>query len=199
MYENVELEGSNIVLKKACFEDWKDLYFNVWRHVETARNMLWMPTVSEDEAQDRMRRTIEFQKKEKYALDIYEKKTMKAIGWAGMKEVEPLVYEEMGIVVGPEYSGRGYGKEALLLLLKEAFENCNAETFNAYCRTTNLVSHNLQMSAGFEFDSTEDKVDERDMSAFSFEDMEPYGNGQAYILEHNILTRKKYKSIYGNI
>ena len=52
------IETPDLILKQAVFEDWQDLYVNVWRHPETARYMLWDVTESEEAARDRMRRTL---------------------------------------------------------------------------------------------------------------------------------------------
>lgn len=42
---------------------------------------------------------------------MYEKSSGQAIGFAGMEEMEPGVYEDMGIALGPDFVGRGYGKQ----------------------------------------------------------------------------------------
>ena len=47
----------------------------------------------------------------------------KAIGFAGMKEIEPGVFEDTGIAVGPDYVGKGYGTEILSAFIEEA-RNC---------------------------------------------------------------------------
>ncbi len=178
MYEDVILETKDIILKKARFEDWQDMLENLWRHPESAKYMLWEPTFTEEDAKDRMNRSISYQQKAKYGLFMYEKASGRAIGFAGMRETEPGVYDETGIAIGPNYVGKGYGKQALLALLKEAFEVCGADRFTASCRTQNIISHNLQMVCGFEFTHFEDQTDPRD--------------GSPYVLEHNVLTREKY-------
>ena len=50
-----------MLLAKARFEDWEDLYRNVWSRPETARYMLWTATASGEEAKARMERTIAWQ------------------------------------------------------------------------------------------------------------------------------------------
>ena len=52
--------------------------------------MLWQPTETDEDAKDRMKRTIAFEEKpeNKYALFVYLKKTGEAIGFAGMRELE---------------------------------------------------------------------------------------------------------------
>lgn len=43
-YSDVKLETKDLILKKAEFEDWKTIYYNLWRHKESAKYMLWQPT-----------------------------------------------------------------------------------------------------------------------------------------------------------
>ena len=66
------LETKDLILKRAVFEDWQDLYHNVWRHWETARFMLWTVTESEEAAQDRMRRTLAWQATHDHSYTVYD-------------------------------------------------------------------------------------------------------------------------------
>lgn len=167
-FSDFSLETADLILKKPIFEDWKEIYHNLWRHAESARHMLWQAAESEQAARERMERTIEYQKYNKYAFLIFEKKTNRAIGFAGMKEVEPGVYEDTGVALGPEYIGKGYGTQVLNALVEEA-RRAGAHRFIASCRKANLASHNLQLTCGFVFTHEEERVDPRD--------------GQPYVLE----------------
>ena len=62
-YSDVKLETKDLILKKAEFEDWKTIYHNLWRHEESAKYMLWQPTETDEDAKDRMKRTIAFEEK----------------------------------------------------------------------------------------------------------------------------------------
>lgn len=179
MYDDLILEGRDILLKKASFEDWEDIYRNLWQHPESARYMLWDPTFTEKEAMDRMERTLAFQQKEKYAFFVYERSSGKAIGFAAMKETDRGVFDVMSIALGPAFTGRGYGEQALRLLIREAFE-AGGEKVLASCRTENLPSHRLQRKCGLVFSC--------------FEDMTDPGTGAPYRLENNVLTRDMYLS-----
>jgi RimJ/RimL family protein N-acetyltransferase len=159
-YGDLVLETPDLLLKKAQFSDWKDIYEALWQHEESARYMTWNTTHSEEEAMARMERTILFQKMEKYVFNVYEKATSRAIGFAGMTEVEPGVFEETGVAFGPSYVGKGYGTQVLNALLDEA-KSCGGRKFIASCRTQNLPSHQLQMKCGFLFSHFEDRTDPR--------------------------------------
>lgn len=117
----IKLETKDLVLKKAEFTDWKAIYKNLWMHEESARYMLWTPTKTEEDAKARMFRTIEFEKKpeNKYLFLVYLKETGEAIGFAGMREREPEIYEECGIALGPDFVRKGYGRQILNALTDE--------------------------------------------------------------------------------
>ena len=170
------LETKDLILKKAVFEDWPDIYRNLWRHAESARYMLWSVTESEEAARDRMRRTLAYEQLHEYALFVYEKLSGKAIGFAGMRELEPGVWEESGVALGPDYVGRGYGGQILDALTQRAF-SLGAREFQASCREQNERSHRLILSRGFRPTGSELCVDDR--------------NGEEYTLLHFRLSVPK--------
>lgn len=153
------IETRDLVLRKAEFDDWRDIYENVWSREETARYMLWPVTRSVEDAKDRMERTIAYQQKNPTAYIVCEKATGKVIGFAGMKAIEPGVYEDCGVALGPEYVGKGYGKQILSALVETAFYALNAHQFICSCRSENEASRRLQLSCGFKFSRVEDRID----------------------------------------
>ena len=155
-YEDVTIETPDIILKKGRSEDYFDIWQNLWRHPESARFMLWEPTFIEEEAKDRMERTIRFQEQEKYALFAYEKKTGKAIGFANMQEIGRGTYMEQGVALGPDYTGKGYGKQILNAMVERAFAD-GGEEFWSMCRVANVASHKVQMACGFTTDHVEEE------------------------------------------
>ena len=160
-FENISLETPDLILKKAKYEDWEPLYKNIWSHSESAKYMLWDVTTTEEDAKARILRTIEFEKKEKYGFIVYLKSTMEAIGFACMREVEPSIYEETGIAVGPAFVRNGYGKQILTALCNEA-ERLGVKEFRASYRKMNLASKGMIESCGFEFDfESEEREDPR--------------------------------------
>ncbi len=170
------LETKDLILKKAVFEDWPDIYRNLWRHAESARYMLWRVTESEEAARDRMRRTLAYEQLHEYALFVYEKRSGQAVGFAGMRELEPGVWEESGVALGPDYVGRGYGGQILDALTQRAF-SLGAREFQASCREQNQRSHRLILSRGFRPSGSEICVDDR--------------NGEEYTLLHFRLPAPK--------
>ena len=167
-FSGVRIETKDLILKKAVYDDWKDIYENLWRHPESAKYMLWDVTTSDIDARARMVRTLNFQKYHQYALFIYARSTERAIGFAGMLEVEPGVYEDTGVALGPDFTGKGYGIQVLDALVREAAEN-GARKFIGTCRKQNVASHRLQMHCGFRFSHDENRVDPRDGSPYVLE------------------------------
>ena len=155
------IETKDLILRKAVFEDWRDMYENVWSREETARYMLWSVTGSEEEAKSRMERTIAYQSRNPYGFIIAEKASGRAIGFAGMREIESGVVEDTGIALGSGYVGRGYGKQVLTALVEAAFTQWGAGKVICSCRAQNEASRRLQLSCGFAFTHTEDRVDPR--------------------------------------
>ncbi len=100
------LETQDLILKKCEFNDWKDLYQNIWCHEESAKYMLWKFTTSEEAAKERMRKCLAAQEKSPYNWTVYEKKSGQAIGWAVMGEVDQGVFEDQGIAIGPVFVER---------------------------------------------------------------------------------------------
>lgn len=161
-------ETKDLILRKAVFEDWQDMYRNLWSHGESARYMLWNVTRTEEEAQARIARTIAFQEQNRAWL-VIERKSGQAIGFAGMMQISDGVWEDTGIAVGPEFVGRGYGKQILTALIDFAVRELGASVFICSCRSENAASRGMILGCGFRYTHTEDRIDPR--------------NGQKYFLE----------------
>lgn len=167
-YSKLQLETKDLILRKAQKSDWKDMYENLWMHDESARFMLWEPTHTKEEAITRAERSEVFQKYHKYTFFIHEKKSGRAIGFAGMKEISLGVFEDTGIAIGPAFTGKGYGMQVLEALLFAAKSEGGAK-FLYTTRTTNEPSRRLAAKCGFVFSHTEDRTDPRDGKPYVLE------------------------------
>ncbi len=144
------LETKDLRLDKAKYEDWEAMYRNVWSHWESARYMTWTLTQSEEEARERILRTIEFQKDHDTYL-VYEKATGEAIGFAGVEQMNPPhICQETGICLGPAYVGKGYGRQIVQCLLEYCKARYNATEFVYSTREVNEASKALARSFGFQ-------------------------------------------------
>lgn len=161
------IETKDLILSKAKFSDWPDMYENVWSQWDSARYMLWSVTTSEEDAKIRMEKTMAFQKNH-HAYLVYERASGKAIGFAGAEEVAPGVWKEIGICLGPKYVGRGYGKQILKALLAYCKETFGAREFLYTARADNAASNALARSLGFTQVGAEEEILERDGKAYTF-------------------------------
>lgn len=166
------LETKDLIIKRGEQKDWKDMYYNLWRHAESAKYMLWNVTTSEEDAQIRMEKTIAFEETHPYCWLVYEKASGQAIGFAGMIEIEDGVYEDTGIALGPDFVGKGYGKQILNAMVEFAQDELGAKKMVLSYRSQNIASEKLQESCGFTYSHSEEKVDPR--------------NGESYVLKYMI-------------
>lgn len=99
------METKDLILGKAKFEDWETMYKNVWSRTEAARYMQWQVTESEAAARERIRKTIEYQKNHDTYI-VYEKRTGQAIGFAGVEQITPNIYQDASIALGQSIQAR---------------------------------------------------------------------------------------------
>ena len=156
-------ETEHLRLGKARQEDWESMWKNVWSRPACAKYMYWDVTETEKEARDRMRRTVEFQRLRPDAWLIYEKASGLAIGYTGLRELEPGILEETGVCIGEDYFRRGYGREILRLLIKMVRERGFKE-FRVYVRQDNTASRQLILSEGLPFWKQEEITWQKDGS-----------------------------------
>lgn len=166
------LETERLILRRAVLEDWREMYYNLWRHPESAKYMLWNVTTSEEDAVARMERTIAFQAAHDHHWLVVEKRSGQAIGFAGLEVREPGICGETGVALGPDFVGKGYGTQILNALVEYARDELGAKQFKACCREQNTASRNLQLSCGFHYTHSEEKVDPRDNSNYVLEHYE---------------------------
>lgn len=160
------IETRDLVLNKAKFSDWKDMYNHVWSQAESAKYMEWRITQNESEARIRIQKTIVFQKNHDTYL-VYEKASGQAIGFAGIERTAPGVYQETGICLGPDYVSKGFGKQILQALIQYCKREFGAREFFYTTREENTASNRLAESLGFTRASWESKVDNRDGHSYN--------------------------------
>ncbi len=159
------LETKDLILRKAKQEDLENIFNNYWSSERSSKYMLWVPQKNLQEAQERLNRTFEFQKNN-FAFFVCEKKTGMAIGQAGMKEMVPGVYEDIGIGMGENFVGRGYGKQILKCFLLYLFNGLNAKKVVCSCHCENIASAKMQKSCGLKY--TYSKMFTREKDGISY-------------------------------
>ena len=155
------IETESLILDKAKFSDWEDMYRKVWSRPESAKYMEWNLTTSEENAKIRITKTIAFQKEHDTYM-VYEKSSGKAIGFACVEKIEPYIYQEAGICLGPDYVGKGFGRQILQGLIQYCKEEFRAKEFIYLTREENKASNQLAKSFGFTVISSVPKTDSKD-------------------------------------
>ena len=139
-----------IILRKAKIEDLDSMWNNIWQDKELAKYMLWKPVENIEEAKIRLQKTIDYQKSN-LAFYICFEDTNEVIGFLGAIDTGNGVFEDTGICIAGKYQGKGYGKQALKLLLKMIFEDLGGKEFIYSCFEDNIKSQKLCESLGFEY------------------------------------------------
>ena len=155
-----ELETPRLILRKSRFEDWRDMYENVWSRPESARYMLWSVTTNEDDARARMERTLKFEQTHPWKYAVEEKASGKVIGWAGIERLGEGVWGETGIALGPDFFCRGYGREIVERLTALCRDELGAREFVYSAREGNVASIALAHACGFSFERSEVRTED---------------------------------------
>ena len=171
------IETKNLVLRKARLSDLDAIYENIWSDKSVAETMMWKPTESYEEAVERLKRTMIYHSQYP-AYFVCLKETDEPIGFAGMREEEPGVYEETGICVAVKYQNRGFGKEILGALLELAFIHYEGDRFIYAFMQHNTRSKTVCLRHGFQYLSKGEEILEWD--------------GKAHLCEYYYLDRDEY-------
>ena len=171
------LEGEHIRLRKARETDWQSMLENVWGDEAVYRWMLYQPTLTEADAQERCARSIQYQK-ENLAWFVALKDTDEAVGLCAIREYETGRFEECGICIGTKHQGKGYGKEIVSLLLDLTFMKLGAADVRYGYFQDNEKSRKVAESFGFRYDR-------------SYELTRPW-DGAVKQIDSCLLTREEY-------
>ena len=155
------IETERLILRKAEERDLDLIWKRVWREEELAAMMLWTPTYTREEAVKRLERTMAYQR-DNYAYFICLKATDEPIGFAGVRELEPGVWDETGLCIAADWQGRGYGKETLQALVRLVFGALGGRVFHAACFHENTASAALIRSCGFRYADSHPETREHD-------------------------------------
>ena len=149
------IETKDLILRQGSADDWQDLYRNLWSQEEVFRYMFKKTCPTEEHAAARTGAYAVMHEEVKTEFFVIEKASGQAIGIAGIKELKPGKWTITDIVLGPDFQGKGYGKQIVTALLHLAFELGATEV--AYdCFTQNVASKRLALSCGFAYSYSEE-------------------------------------------
>lgn len=150
------LETKDLILSQGAPEDWKDLYRNLWSRESVFRYMFTKASPTEEAGKKKTAAYVEMQKEVKTEFFVYEKASRQAIGIAGLKEMQPGIFTVTDIAIGPDFTGRGYGKQILNALINFAFEELCAAEIHYDCFAQNETSKRLALSCCFVYSHSEE-------------------------------------------
>ena len=149
------IQTQDLILRRGVPEDWEELYRNLWSREEVFRYMFKNPCPSEEHAMARTGAYAVMQEEVKTEFFVCEKASGQAIGIAGIKELKPGTWTVTDIAIGPDFQGKGYGRQIVTALLELAFE-LGATEASYNCFTQNTASKQLALSCGFAYSHSEE-------------------------------------------
>lgn len=152
---DIMIETKDLILRQGSADDWQNLYRNLWRREEVFRYMFNKPSSNAEAGRKRTALYAQMHKEVGTEFFVCEKVSGQAIGIAGIKEQRPGKWTITDIAIGPDFQGKGYGKQIVERLLKLAFEQGATEV--AYdCFAQNTISKQLAFSCGFTYSHSEE-------------------------------------------
>lgn len=149
-YDNYYWQSELVRLRTATFEDWEDEYPNYFD--SKARFLLQeeieLPPVTSD-IQEQYRQFAGFNKETGRLMFTIETLDGIAVGGLNLNSInERNGTFSIGIQVGMEYRGKGYGTAAMHILLKYAFLERRLNKFNVWCIEGNVASITMMKKLG---------------------------------------------------
>lgn len=145
------IETKDLILQQGFADDWQDLYCNLWSREEVFRYLFSKPSPNEEAGKSRTAAYAQMHGEAATEFFVCEKVSGQAIGIAGIKELKPGCWTITDIAIGPDFHGRGYGKQIVNALLNLAFGEYGAAEVAYDCFAQNTVSKQLALSCGFTY------------------------------------------------
>jgi len=149
----VLLEGKNVRLRKRDRED-LEFFFEFWNSLDCYGEFESIqPQMSKVEAQKRTEIT-ETSDNVGWTWFVVEKKDGTKIGFIVHFTVQPSQHVEIGYALVPKEKGKGYGTEALQIMVDYLFLAKNIMRIQATTDIRNVASQRILEKAGFQKEGT---------------------------------------------
>jgi RimJ/RimL family protein N-acetyltransferase len=139
-FEPTDAEFVNSLRKIAEYEN---LIGGNKRFVSLEREKKWIEDLIYNDYQDR------------FYVAICDKESKAIIGYTSVGDIDHVNKSCFwsGIKIHPDFNGKGYGTQTLLLVLKFVFEELNMERCTGRCLEEHVVAKKLMERAGFKEES----------------------------------------------
>ena len=87
----------------------------------------------------------------------------------GLRKYPHIFFQDAGIALVPEYTGKGLGKQTLQLLLEYCANTLRGKEFFYSTRGNNKISKALALSCGFSYQYSEEKIDLKNKEPYILE------------------------------
>jgi len=150
LYNNYYWQNELVRLRAGTFEDWEDAYPNYFD--SKARFLLQekieLPPVISD-IQEQVRQFAGFNEETGRLMFTIETLDGITVGGFNLNSInERNGTFSIGIQIGIEYRGKGYGTAAMRILLKYAFLERRLNKFNVWCLEENIASITMMKKLG---------------------------------------------------
>lgn len=119
------------------------------------RYLFSKPCSNEAAGQERTCAYVQMHREVKTEFFVCEKASGQVIGIAGIKELKPGYWTITDIAIGPDFQGKGYGKQTVNALVNLAFDSYGASEVGYECFAGNAASKRLARSCGFFYSHAE--------------------------------------------
>lgn len=138
-----ELDDAEFINSLRKIDEFENLIGGNKRFVSLAREQKWVEDLIYNDYQD------------KFYLAICEKENKKIIGYTSVSDIDHVNKSCFwsGIKIHPDFNGKGYGTQTVLMILKFVFEELNMERCTGECLEEHLVAKKLMEKVGFKVEA----------------------------------------------
>ena len=144
------IETKDLLLRPGRAEDAEALYRNLWSRPEAFRCLFSSPSPDRAAGERRTALYAAMHREVETEFFICERTSGEVIGIAGVKELAPGHWTVTDIAIGPDFWGRGYGRQVLTALETLVRSRGGAE-LDYCCFADNAASKALALSRGFHY------------------------------------------------
>ncbi len=148
-------ETKNLILKTANLEACLSAHNNIFVYEECAKFMLWRVSKTTEETKLKIENWLTTFKGG-LTYFIFEKGRKEVVGFLFAYKINDSTLGEIGLCIGKNYFGKGYGFEVMNSVILE-LKTVGISKIIYSCFVENEASNNLAKKLGFKFDCVKDR------------------------------------------